>query len=68
MGFVKVEQKEGYAILTIDREKALNALNSEVLGDLDAAIDALDLDAVRAPDYHRRRQQELCRRRGTSAR
>ncbi len=48
MGFVKVEQKEGYAILTIDREKALNALNSEVLGDLDAAIDALDLDAVRA--------------------
>ena len=25
MSFVKVEQKEGYAILTIDREKALNA-------------------------------------------
>ncbi len=48
MGFVKVENKEGYAILTIDREKALNALNSEVLGDLEAAIDGLDLDAVRA--------------------
>ena len=41
MSFVKVEQKEGYAVLTIDREKALNALNSEVLGDLEAAVDAL---------------------------
>lgn len=48
MGFVKVENKEGYAILTIDREKALNALNSAVLSDLEAAIDGLDLDAVRA--------------------
>ena len=34
-------------MLTIDREKALNALNSEVLADLDAALDAIDLDSTR---------------------
>ena len=34
-------------VLTIDREKALNALNSEVLADLDAALDAIDLDSTR---------------------
>ena len=48
MGFVKYEQKEQYAIITIDREKALNALNSQVLTDLDEVLDAVDLQTVRA--------------------
>lgn len=48
MRFVKYEQKEQYAIATIDREKALNALNTQVLEDLDAMLDAVDLSAVRA--------------------
>ena len=39
MGFVKVEQQGHVGILTIDRQEALNALNSQVLSDLDAAID-----------------------------
>ena len=39
MGFVKVEQQGHIGILTIDRQEALNALNSQVLSDLDAAID-----------------------------
>ena len=39
MGFVKVEQEGHIGILTIDRQEALNALNSQVLSDLDAAID-----------------------------
>lgn len=39
MGFVKVEQQGHVGILTIDRQEALNALNSQVLNDLDAAID-----------------------------
>ncbi|MFV0496548.1 MAG: enoyl-CoA hydratase-related protein [Candidatus Fimivivens sp.] len=48
MSFVKFEQKEQYAIATIDREKALNALNTQVLEDLDAMLDAIDLESVRA--------------------
>ena len=47
MSFVKYEPKGNIAYLIIDREKALNALNSQVLADLDAAIDAIDLDTVR---------------------
>lgn len=39
MGFVKIEQQGHVGILTIDRQEALNALNSQVLNDLDAAID-----------------------------
>ena len=34
-------------IITINRPKALNALNSAVLDELDATIDGVDLDAVR---------------------
>ena len=41
MGFVKLEQQGHIGILTIDRQEALNALNSQVLSDLDAAIDAV---------------------------
>lgn len=47
MDFILYEQKNGYAIVTINREKALNALNSQVLEELDATLDALDLSAVR---------------------
>ena len=43
MSFVKYEPKGNIAYLIIDREKALNALNSQVLADLDAALDAVDL-------------------------
>ena len=39
MGFVKIEQQGHVGILTIDRQEALNALNSQVLSDLDAAFD-----------------------------
>jgi enoyl-CoA hydratase len=48
MGFVDYEVKGNYAVITINREQALNALNSEVLDDLNKVIDGIDLDTVRA--------------------
>ncbi len=42
MSFVKCEQQGAVAILTIDRPEALNALNTQVLCDLDAAIDQVE--------------------------
>ena len=35
MGFVKYDVQDAVGIVTIDREKALNALNSDVLNDLE---------------------------------
>ena len=48
MAYIQVTTEGAVATLTIDRPKALNALNSEVLKELDAAIDALDLNVIRA--------------------
>ena len=48
MSYIQVTTEAHVAVLTIDRPKALNALNSQVLADLDAAIDALDLGDIRA--------------------
>ncbi len=47
MEFIKYETEDRIALLTIDRPKALNALNSSVLEELDQAIDAVDLQEVR---------------------
>lgn len=47
MEFVLYEQKGAVGVITISREKALNALNSAVLEELDKTLDAVDLDAVR---------------------
>ena len=47
MEFINYEVEGMVGIITINRPKALNALNSEVLKDLDATIDAVDLDAIR---------------------
>ena len=47
MSNVLYEFKGNIGILTINRPKALNALNSEVLNDLDAALDAVDVETIR---------------------
>ena len=47
MEFVVYEQKGAVGIMTISREKALNALNSVVLEELDKTLDAVNLDEVR---------------------
>jgi enoyl-CoA hydratase len=47
MEFVLYEVKGAVGIITINREKALNALNSTVLEELDATLDAVDLAETR---------------------
>ncbi len=47
MEFVTYEVEGAVGIITINRPKALNALNSNVLEELDATFDAVDLDTVR---------------------
>ena len=47
MEYIVYEQKGEYAIVTISREKALNALNSAVLEELDKVLDEVDLETVR---------------------
>lgn len=47
MEFVLYEQKGAVGVITISREKALNALNSVVLEELGQTLDAVDLNAVR---------------------
>ena len=47
MEYILYEQKGAVGIITISREKALNALNSTVLKEIDATLDAVNLDEVR---------------------
>ncbi len=48
MGFVNYEVKGKYAVITINRPEAMNALNSQVLDDLNAVLDGIDVNEVRA--------------------
>lgn len=48
MEFITYEQDGYVGVITINRPKALNALNSQVLEELDAALDAVNLDETRA--------------------
>ena len=47
MEFVLYEVKGQVGIITINREKALNALNSTVLEELDKTLDGVDLNEIR---------------------
>ena len=47
MDFILYEVNGAVGTITINREKALNALNSQVLEELDATLDAVDLNTVR---------------------
>ena len=48
MEFIKYEVEGAVGTITIDRQKALNALNSQVLDELDKTLDSVDLQTVRA--------------------
>lgn len=47
MDFILYEQNGAVGKIIINREKALNALNSQVLDELNATLDAVNLDEVR---------------------
>ena len=47
MEYIVYEQNDAVGKITISREKALNALNSQVLDELNATLDAVNLDEVR---------------------
>lgn len=47
MEFITYEVEGAVGTITINRPKALNALNSQVLDELNEVIDAVDLDTVR---------------------
>ncbi|MGI6206264.1 MAG: enoyl-CoA hydratase-related protein [Anaerovoracaceae bacterium] len=44
MAFVLTEKKDNYAVLTLNRPEALNALNSQVIADISRAFDELQED------------------------
>ena len=46
--FIKYEEDKTTAILTINRPKALNALNSQVLDEIDKTLDDIDLNKIKA--------------------
>ena len=47
MNYIKYEQRGFVGILTIDRQNALNALNTEVINELEQALDAVSLEDTR---------------------
>ena len=48
MEFITYEQEGFVGVITINRPKALNALNSQVLDELNATLDAVDVNETRA--------------------
>ena len=46
--FIKYEEEQTTAILTINRPKALNALNSQVLEEIDKTLSNIDLNRIKA--------------------
>jgi enoyl-CoA hydratase len=47
MNYIKYEQRGFVGILTIDRQNALNALNGNVISELEQALDAISLEDTR---------------------
>ena len=48
MNFITYEQDGFVGVITINRPKALNALNSDVLKELNACLDGINLETTRA--------------------
>ena len=46
--FIKYEEEDTTAIISINRPKALNALNSQVLDELNIILDNIDITTIKA--------------------
>ena len=68
MDYILYEQNGNVATITINREKALNALNSQVLDELNATLDAVDLATVRCLVITGRRDEQPDQGRGRGIR
>ena len=44
--FIKLDEEESIAILTINRPKALNTLNNQVLNELEETLDMIDISKI----------------------
>ena len=56
MEFVKYEEKDMIGYITINREKALNALNSQAYSDeLNRTFDTVDIKTIRCLIFRRER-------------
>ena len=51
--FIRYQEEGPIVILTINRPKALNALNSQVLDELDKAFESIDTDKTRAVIFNK---------------
>ena len=47
MEYIKLSAEGNVGVLTINRPAALNALNDQVIRELDEALDSIDLDSIR---------------------
>ncbi len=59
MEFITYEQEGFVGVVTINRPKALNALNSQVLDELEATFDAM-IWIQQEPYFNRRRREVIC--------
>ena len=48
MDYIKYEEENNIAVITIDRPKALNALNAEILWEINHIFDYIDTNKIRA--------------------
>ena len=62
-GFLSWQDKAGYAVMTIDRPDALNALNEAVLEELSATLRQHEQNIRMKASHHRGGQGVCCRRR-----
>ena len=58
--FIKYEEDKTTGILTINRPKVLNALNSQVLEEIDKTLNSIDIKKIKAFIHNKVRRKIFC--------